>query len=134
MRATAVKSCNFQEKQQELMVCVVEKGSEVGAHILSGSIRNPGIDELFPDWKEKGAPITTAVTEDHIYYLTSETGGHKIPNIRRPTPCKQGAIILSAWNVSLVKEQGRQEKKILDFRTEIALMKRVMWRALFLMT
>ena len=47
-----------QEKEQELMVCVVEKGSEVGAHILSGAVFEPrSLSELFPDWKEKGAPL-----------------------------------------------------------------------------
>ena len=56
------------EKDQELMVCVVEKGSEVGAHILSGAVFEPrAMNELFPDWKEKGAPLNTPVTEDHIY-------------------------------------------------------------------
>ena len=57
-----------QEKQQELMVCVVEKGSEVGAHILSGAVFEPkALDELFPDWQEKGAPLSTKVTGDDIY-------------------------------------------------------------------
>ena len=62
------------EKDQELMVCVVEKGSEVGAHILSGAVFEPrALNELFPDWKEKGAPLNTPVTEDHIYLLKDET-------------------------------------------------------------
>ena len=59
-----------QEKEQELMVCVVEKGSEVGAHILSGAVlETKAIDELFPDWKEKGAPITTAVQTVDAHHI-----------------------------------------------------------------
>ena len=47
------------EKSQEITVCVVEKGSEVGAHILSGAVLEPrALDELFPDWKEQGAPVS----------------------------------------------------------------------------
>ncbi|TWA78485.1 putative NAD(P)-binding protein, partial [Azospirillum brasilense] len=50
---------------QELSVCVVEKGSEVGAHLLSGAVFEPhALDELIPDWKEKGAPLTTPARED----------------------------------------------------------------------
>ena len=53
-----------QEKEQELMVCVIEKGSEIGAHILSGAVVDPmALDELIPDWKEKGAPLNTPVVE-----------------------------------------------------------------------
>src|SRR5512135_2114484 len=54
-----------------LAVCVVEKGSEVGAHILSGAVFEPrALDELFPDWKERGAPLATAATEDRFLFLT----------------------------------------------------------------
>ncbi len=54
----------------ELSVVVVEKGSEVGAHILSGAVLDPvGLDALLPDWRERGAPITTEVTEDRFYLL-----------------------------------------------------------------
>ena len=55
------------ETGRDVSVCVVEKGSEVGAHILSGAVFEPtALNELFPDWKEKGAPLNTPVTEDHI--------------------------------------------------------------------
>ena len=67
-----------QEKEQELMVCVVEKGSEVGAHILSGAVFEPrALNELFPDWKEKGAPLNTAVTGDDIYLFNGEESAVK---------------------------------------------------------
>jgi len=61
------------EKGQEISVCVLEKGSEVGAHILSGAVMDPiGINELIPDWKEKGAPLHTEVTEDRFMFLTEK--------------------------------------------------------------
>eukprot|EP00300_Choanocystis_sp_HF-7_P009809 c16647_g1_i3.p1 GENE.c16647_g1_i3~~c16647_g1_i3.p1 ORF type:complete len:143 (+),score=23.23 c16647_g1_i3:27-431(+) len=60
-----------QERSQELSVCVVEKGAEVGAHILSGNcLETRALDELIPDWRDRGAPIETPVTEDHVYFLT----------------------------------------------------------------
>ena len=64
-----------QDKEQELMVCVVEKGSEVGAHILSGAVFEPkAMNELFPDWKSQNAPLTTEVKGDDIYLFNSEEG------------------------------------------------------------
>jgi electron-transferring-flavoprotein dehydrogenase len=59
------------ESGSELSVCVLEKGSEVGAHILSGAVVDPrALDELLPDWKERGAPLNTPVTENHHWVLT----------------------------------------------------------------
>ena len=58
------------EAGSELSVVVLEKGSEVGAHILSGAVIDPvGLNRLIPDWKAKGAPVETEVTEDRFYYL-----------------------------------------------------------------
>jgi electron-transferring-flavoprotein dehydrogenase len=57
----------------EVSVCVLEKGGELGAHILSGAVMDPqAMVELFPDWKERGAPLNTPVTEDRFLFL-SET-------------------------------------------------------------
>src|SRR4029077_12502461 len=65
-------------------VCVLEKGSEIGAHILSGAVMDPrAIDELIPDWKEKGAPLNTPVTEDRFLFLTRESS-LKTPNFALP--------------------------------------------------
>ena len=70
-----------QEAGAELSVCVLEKGSEVGAHILSGAVLEPrALEELLPDWQAKGAPITTAAKEDQFLYLTANR------TIRLPTP------------------------------------------------
>src|SRR5712671_4346853 len=56
---------------KELSIAVLEKGKEIGAHIISGAVMDPrGINELMPDWKEKGAPIENAVEEDHVLLLT----------------------------------------------------------------
>ncbi|NIP13938.1 MAG: NAD(P)-binding protein, partial [Pseudomonadales bacterium] len=58
---------------QELSVCLVEKGSEIGAHILSGAVFEPtALNELFPDWEERGAPLDNPVTIDEVYYLVNE--------------------------------------------------------------
>src|SRR6267143_1957924 len=62
-------------------VCVVEKGGEVGAHILSGAVIEPrALDELLPDWRERGAPLNTPATEDRFLYLTKNRA------LRLPTP------------------------------------------------
>jgi electron-transferring-flavoprotein dehydrogenase len=72
------------EKGQEISVCVLEKGSEVGAHILSGAVMDPiGINELIPDWKEKGAPLNTPVSEDRFMFLT-ESKSFTTPNWMLP--------------------------------------------------
>ncbi len=61
------------DKGADVSVCVLEKGSEIGAHILSGAVMDPiALDELFPDWKERGAPLNTPVTEDRFYILTED--------------------------------------------------------------
>lgn len=68
------------QHDQEISVCVLEKGSEVGAHILSGAVMDPrALTELIPDWKEKGAPLNTRVTEDKFLFL-SEKGARSTPN------------------------------------------------------
>ncbi|WP_167670797.1 electron transfer flavoprotein-ubiquinone oxidoreductase [Allopusillimonas ginsengisoli] len=68
------------KREQELSVCVLEKGAEIGAHILSGAVMDTrALTELIPDWKEKGAPLETAVTEDKFLFLT-EKGARATPN------------------------------------------------------
>nr|WP_284732783.1 electron transfer flavoprotein-ubiquinone oxidoreductase [Larsenimonas rhizosphaerae] len=74
-----------QADERELTVCVIEKGSEVGAHILSGAIMNPRtLAELFPDWKQQGAPLKTAVTQDEAWWLKDSTGGQQLPHALVP--------------------------------------------------
>ncbi|MFG1246499.1 electron transfer flavoprotein-ubiquinone oxidoreductase [Xanthobacter flavus] len=84
----------------ELSVVVLEKGSEVGAHILSGAVLDPcGLDALIPDWRERGAPITVPVREDNFHFLT-EAGSVRIPNWPMPRlMSNHGAYIVSMGNV-----------------------------------
>lgn len=64
-------------QNREISVCVVEKGSEVGAHILSGAVLDPkALNELFPDWRERGAPLTRSVVEDKVLFLTQDRAYH----------------------------------------------------------
>ncbi|HCT34559.1 MAG TPA: electron transfer flavoprotein-ubiquinone oxidoreductase, partial [Sulfitobacter sp.] len=81
-------------------VVVLEKGSEVGAHILSGAVLDPiGLDALMPDWKEKGAPIKTKVEEDNFYML-GEAGKIRVPNFPMPPLMNNhGNYIVSMANV-----------------------------------
>ena len=68
----------------DLSVCVVEKGAEVGAHILSGAVIDPiGLNALFPDWRERGAPLGTPVTDDRFYFL-GPAGQLRLPNLLMP--------------------------------------------------
>ncbi|ROS00017.1 electron-transferring-flavoprotein dehydrogenase [Sinobacterium caligoides] len=90
-----------EETGKDVSVCVVEKGSEVGAHILSGAVLEPtALNELFPDWKEKGAPLNTPVTEDKIFLMTSAEKAIKVPNPLAPkTFNNHGNYIVSLGNV-----------------------------------
>ena len=83
-----------------LSVVVVEKGSEVGAHILSGAVLDPcGLDALIPDWRERGAPIATEVTEDR-FFLLGQSGEVRIPNWPMPPlMSNHGAYVVSMGNV-----------------------------------
>ncbi|RUO74102.1 electron transfer flavoprotein-ubiquinone oxidoreductase [Pseudidiomarina sediminum] len=100
--SSAIKLAQLaQAQEQELMICVVEKGSEVGAHILSGAVFEPrALNELFPDWKERGAPLKTAVTDDHIFYFNDATSARRLPNFMVPkTLHNQGNYIASMGNL-----------------------------------
>ena len=95
----------------ELGVCVIEKGSEIGAHILSGAVMDPrAIGELLPDWRDRGAPLNTAVTEDRFLFL-SESGARQVPNWLLPA-CFQnhGNYVVSLGNV--VRWLGRQAEAL----------------------
>jgi electron-transferring-flavoprotein dehydrogenase len=87
-------------KGSEINVCLIEKGSEIGAHILSGAVMDPiAIDELWPHWKEDGAPLNQPVTEDRFLFL-SEGGGFKVPNFALPNNFQNhGNYVVSLGNV-----------------------------------
>jgi len=95
----------------EVSVCVIEKGSEVGAHILSGAVMDPrAINELLPDWKEQGAPLNAPVSEDRFMILT-EKSSYRIPNFMLPK-CFQnhGNYVISLGNV--VRCLGQQAEAL----------------------
>lgn len=100
--STAIKLKQLSnENNKDISVCVLEKGGEIGAHILSGAVMDPqALDELIPDWKEKGAPLETAVKEDEFLFL-SETGARKTPHWMLP-PCfkNEGNYIVRLGDVT----------------------------------
>ncbi|WP_197416507.1 MULTISPECIES: electron transfer flavoprotein-ubiquinone oxidoreductase [unclassified Massilia] len=89
------------EQGREVSVCVLEKGGEVGAHILSGAVMDPrALNELFPNWKELGAPLNTAVTEDRVLFLT-ETKSYATPSFMVPKALtNHGNYVISLGNVT----------------------------------
>ncbi|KQM46969.1 electron transfer flavoprotein-ubiquinone oxidoreductase [Pseudomonas sp. Leaf15] len=98
-------ACRLKQKAaeagKEISVCVVEKGSEVGAHILSGAVFEPrALNELFPDWKALGAPLNTPVVRDDIYVLRSPDASTKVPDFFVPkTMHNEGNYIISLGNL-----------------------------------
>ena len=100
--ATAIRLAQqAQEKQQECTICVVEKGSEVGAHILSGAIfETTALDELLPNWQDLDAPVTTKVTNDEIYWFNNDNKATAIPHFATPKSFHNtGNYIVSMGNV-----------------------------------
>jgi electron-transferring-flavoprotein dehydrogenase len=99
------------EKGQEVSVCVLEKGGELGAHILSGAVMDPrALNELFPNWKELGAPLNTAVTEDRVLFLT-ETKSYATPSFMVPKALtNHGNYVISLANV--VRWLGQQAEAL----------------------
>jgi electron-transferring-flavoprotein dehydrogenase len=95
--STAIRLMQLaQENDREISVCVMEKGSEIGAHILSGAVIEPrALEELIPDWKEKGAPLNTPATDD-TFMMLSEKGSMKMPT--PPQMHNHGNYIISLGN------------------------------------
>jgi electron-transferring-flavoprotein dehydrogenase len=108
--AIRLKQCAA-EAGKEITVCVLEKGSEVGAHILSGAVIDPiAINELIPDWKAKGAPLDTPVTDDRFLYL-GPSGSLRVPNIfMPPLMWNHGNYIASLGN--LCRWLGKQAEDL----------------------
>lgn len=98
------------ENNMELRVCVVEKAAEIGGHILSGACLEPrALDELFPDWEERGAPLLTPVTTDKFFYLT-EKKCVKIPVLPGMPMVNHGNYIVRLGNV--VRWLGEQAEEL----------------------
>jgi len=106
------------EKGQDLSVCVVEKGAEVGAHILSGNVFEPrALDELFPDWREMGGPdnggppVSTRVSEDHFLVLPNEEKSFEIPNVLLPGELHNEGNYIISLNL-LVRWLGQKAEEL----------------------
>ncbi len=101
----------------EFMVCVVEKGSEFGAHTLSGAvIETRALDELIPDWKEKGAPLNVLAIEDRVYMLGSATKSTKLMDSIIPASMhNEGNYIVSLGNVVRWLAQQAEELEVMMF-------------------
>jgi electron-transferring-flavoprotein dehydrogenase len=100
-----------QQQGKDIGVCVLEKGSEVGAHILSGAVMDPiAMNELFPDWKERGAPIHAPVSEDRFLFLNE--GGASAPPAALLPQCfhNDGCYVVSLANV--VRWLGQQAEAL----------------------
>ncbi|MBA5604392.1 electron transfer flavoprotein-ubiquinone oxidoreductase [Duganella sp. FT3S] len=99
------------EKGQDVSVVVLEKGGELGAHILSGAVMDPkALTELIPNWKELGAPLNTEVTEDRVLFLT-EKKAYKTPNFALPACFENhGNYVISLGNV--VRWLGQQAESL----------------------
>lgn len=109
-------ACRLRQLAQEyainLSVCLIEKGSEIGAHILSGAIIEPtALTELFPDWQKRHAPLTTAVSSEEIYFLTSARTSIKLPDFLIPHDMKnEGNFVASLGN--LCRWLGQQAENL----------------------
>ena len=79
--SSAIKIKQLASKEnKDISVCVLEKGSEIGAHILSGNVFEPtALNELFPDWKDKGAPLNTPATKDVVKFMISDSLSFNVP-------------------------------------------------------
>ena len=102
-----------QENDTDLEVCVIEKGSHIGAHILSGNVFEPrALNELFPDWKEMGAPLETMVKEDKFMLFRDQKSSIGVPQVFMPKSIhNHGNYIislgeLSAWLAEQAEEMG----------------------------
>ena len=99
--STACKLAQLaQTNEQEITICVVEKGSEVGAHILSGAVLDPrSMNELFPNWKELGAPLNVPVSDDKVLFLPNEKSAFSVPTLFSPGLKNHGNYVISLGNV-----------------------------------
>ncbi|MBC6904843.1 electron transfer flavoprotein-ubiquinone oxidoreductase [Saccharophagus sp. K07] len=104
-------ACRIKQLNSDISVCVVEKGSEVGAHIVSGAVFDPNaLQELFPDWRERQAPVKTAVTADHILWLSNGEKSSPIPGWAAPkTMHNHGNYIISLANLCRWLSQQAEE-------------------------
>ena len=101
--SAAIRLMQLAESEgRETTVCVVEKGSEVGAHILSGAVLEPrALEELFPDWRDRNAPLNTPVKGDTFYFYTGQEALLNCPALRFPAPHITTVTTSSRWATSV---------------------------------
>ena len=99
--STAIKLAQtFKEKYLDKTICLLEKSAEIGGHILSGNVfETKALDELIPDWKEKGAPLDVKVKRDAIKFLINDKYSIPVPSFAMPTMQNHGNYILSLGNL-----------------------------------
>ena len=97
--ATAIRFAQLnKENNTDYSICLLEKGSEIGAHILSGNVFQPNaLDELIPNWKDLGAPLNIPVTKDKIMYLLKNIG-IPVPTFLMPNLNNHGNYVISLGN------------------------------------
>ncbi|WP_151777236.1 electron transfer flavoprotein-ubiquinone oxidoreductase [Acinetobacter brisouii] len=115
--AIKIRQLAIENNLPDLSVCVVEKGSEVGAHILSGAVLEPrALNELFPNWKEEGAPLNVPVTQDKTYFLLSDSTHKEAPHWMVPkTMHNNGNYVVSLGNVVRWLGQKAEELEVSVF-------------------
>lgn len=98
--STACKLAQMaQQAEKEITICVVEKGSEVGAHILSGAVLDPrAMNELFPDWESMGAPLNVPVSRDKVMFMYGQSGAISVPLAFTPGFNNHGNYVISLGN------------------------------------
>ena len=111
-------ACKLKQLNPELNVAVLEKGSEVGAHILSGAVMEPGpLSQLFPQWQQLGAPLNTEVQQDLFYWLRNDQSAWRLPNWLLPkTLANHGNYVISLAQLCrwLAKQATELEVEILE--------------------
>ena len=115
--AIRLRQLAIEKNMPELSVCLVEKGSEVGAHILSGAVLEPrALNELIPDWKEQGAPLNVPVTADKTFFLLSPEKSVEMPHFFVPkTMHNDGNYVVSLGNVVRWLGQKAEELEVSIF-------------------
>ncbi|WLF83885.1 electron transfer flavoprotein-ubiquinone oxidoreductase [Moraxella sp. ZY210820] len=115
--AIRLRQLAIEHNLNDLSVCVVEKGSEVGAHILSGAVLEPrALNELFPNWKDEGLELNAPVTADKTYFLLSETDAKEVPHLFVPkTMHNEGNYVISLGNVVRWLGQKAEELEVQIF-------------------
>lgn len=115
--AIRLRQLAIEHNLNDLSVCVVEKGSEVGAHILSGAVLEPrALNELFPNWKDEGLELNAPVTADKTYFLLSDTDAKEVPHLFVPkTMHNEGNYVISLGNVVRWLGQKAEELEVQIF-------------------